>query len=65
MPTPHEIAIELLALEKFNAHYAARPHITERDYSSIEFYRRMAADQMNGATHDHEALRKAYGGSFE
>ncbi len=65
MPTQHEIAIELLALEKFNAHYAARPHITERDYSSIEFYRRMAADELGSVTHDHEALRKAMGGSFE
>ncbi len=65
MPTPHEIAIELLALEKFNAHYAARPHITTRDYSSIEFYRRVASDQLSGVMHDHEALRKAMGGGFE
>lgn len=58
-----QMLIELRALELFNAHYERRPWITERDYSSIEFYRRYAEAEAAG-TLDHEVLRKEYGGSF-
>jgi hypothetical protein len=61
----HEMVINLRALELWNAHYAARPHITERDYSSITFYRCVAAAEAAGMQFDHEALRASMGGSFQ
>ncbi len=62
--THQQILIELRAAELFSAHYAARPHITTRDYSSLEFYRRVAADEAAGSVPDLEATRKQMGGGF-
>lgn len=60
----YEMLIELRALELFRGHYACRPHIKERDYSMINFYRQVAIDEQRGIIPDLEATRKEMGGGF-
>ncbi len=62
--TVQEMIVNLRALELWNAHYQARPWISERDYSSIAFYRSVAEAEADGVQFDHEALRALMGGSF-